>query len=271
MIEPLIEVAGHRFFQGDCLEVLAQLPDGSVDALMTDPPYSSGGQFRGDRTGGSTGAKYLHHGGPQTGAPDFAGDTRDQRGWAYWSALWLSQCLRIAKPGAPLFVFSDWRQLPTATDMIQAGGWVWRGIAVWDKTEGVRPQKGRPRAQAEFLVWGSKGGMAKPTPESPCPAGVWRENLPGRSKVHQTQKPVAMLREMLRVLPTGSTILDPFLGSGSTAVAAHELGHRCVGVEFVPYYLEVAAQRIRETVAQPGLFALAAEPEQITITGEAGA
>jgi DNA modification methylase len=112
--------------EGEALELLASLPGGCADAIVTDPPYSSGGAFRGDRTK-STDAKYTQT--EQQGRrPDFAGDTRDQRSWAYWCALWLSECLRLAKPDARLVAFSDWRQLPTLTDAVQAGGWVWRGI-----------------------------------------------------------------------------------------------------------------------------------------------
>jgi site-specific DNA-methyltransferase (adenine-specific) len=56
-------------------------------------------------------------------------------------------------------VFTDWRQPPTTTDAVQAGGCVWRGIGVWDKTFGCRPARGRFAAQAEYFVWGSKGAM----------------------------------------------------------------------------------------------------------------
>src|SRR4051794_29809854 len=101
---------GDRLILGDCLEVLRTLPDASVDAIVTDPPYSSGGQFRGDRMG-STIDKYVGSDQKAFSRPEFAGDNRDQRAYGYWSALWLSECLRIAKPGAVIALFTDWRQL----------------------------------------------------------------------------------------------------------------------------------------------------------------
>ena len=52
---------------------------------------------------------------------------------AMWATLWLSECWRLAKPGAPALVFSDWRQLPAMTDAVQAAGFEWRGIVVWHK------------------------------------------------------------------------------------------------------------------------------------------
>lgn len=54
------------------------------------------------------------------------GDSKDQRSWTLWCTYWLSDCLRIAKDGAPLLAFSDWRQLPSMTDAVQAAGWIWR-------------------------------------------------------------------------------------------------------------------------------------------------
>src|SRR5262245_19338692 len=97
--------------EGEALSVLRELPDACVDAVVTDPPYSSGGAYRGDRTA-STGEKYVQNG-TLTVRPSFGGDNRDQRAFGYWCALWLAECLRIAKPGAPICVFTDWRQLPT--------------------------------------------------------------------------------------------------------------------------------------------------------------
>ena len=55
-------------------------------------------------------------------------------------------------------MFIDWRQLPAATDALQWAGWIWQGTAVWDKGNS-RPQKGRFRQQAEYIVWGSNGDM----------------------------------------------------------------------------------------------------------------
>jgi site-specific DNA-methyltransferase (adenine-specific) len=138
---------------GEALEVLRALPSASVDALVTDPPYSSGGAFRGDRMG-TTNEKYMNTE-SQGRLSDFSGDNRDQRGFLFWCTLWLSECRRILKPGAPVVLFTDWRQLPITTDALQAGGFIWRGIVPWDKTEGTRPQKGRFRAQAEYAVWGN--------------------------------------------------------------------------------------------------------------------
>ena len=72
-------------------------------------------------------------------------------------SLWLTQAYRVLQPGAPACVFTDWRQLPTATDAFQSAGFVWRGVVVWNKTGAARPVLGRFSNQAEYLVWGSGG------------------------------------------------------------------------------------------------------------------
>lgn len=226
----------------DSLALLAALPTASVDALITDPPYSSGGAFRGDRTG-STDAKYTQsqH---QGARPDFAGDTRDQRAFAYWTALWLAEATRVVKPGGPAVLFIDWRQLPSMTDALQAGGWVWRGIAVWDKTEGVRPQMGSFRSQCEYLVWGTNGARddAAAAAVGVLP-GVFRVPVRADDKHHQTGKPTALMQEVVRIAPPGGVILDPFAGSGTTGVAALLTGRRAILCERVAEYSGIARAR----------------------------
>lgn len=226
---------------GDCLAVMRGMPDASFDAVVTDPPYSSGGMYRADRMQSTT-AKYV-----QTGQfldhGTFGGDNRDQRSYLAWSWMWMAECFRLMKPGAPICVFSDWRQLPTTTDAIQAAGFVWRGVAVWDKTEAARPIAGRFRSQAEFVLWGSKG----PMPDGkgrPCLPGVFRRGVNLKDKWHTAGKPVDLMGDVVAICPPGGTILDPFCGSGSTGVAALKLGFGFVGIEADQPHFENAARRV---------------------------
>lgn len=227
--------------QGDCLAVLRDLPDDCVDAVIMDPPYSSGGLFRGDRTGSTT-DKYVQ-GGTHMSRLDFAGDNRDQRSYAFWSVLWLSECLRVAKPGAAICVFSDWRQLPTMTDALQAGGWVWRGIVVWDKTEAARAHFGRFRSQCEYVLWGSKGAMPLNNGRPSFP-GVYRATVRQKDKHHITGKPTDLMRGLVRICEPGGVVLDPFAGSGTTCVAAKLEGYHYIGIEQSREYAEVARRRL---------------------------
>jgi site-specific DNA-methyltransferase (adenine-specific) len=236
---------------GDCLEILPTLADKSVDAVITDPPYSSGGAFRGDRMV-SDYVKYsgftYDTDGKRTGTvdsyPEFTGDNRDQHGYLYWCALWISQCRRILKPGGLFFMFTDWRQLPTTTDAIQAGGLIWRGIVVWDKGVG-RPVKGRFRNHIEYVCWASNGPMSEVN--DVYPSSVIRVSPPTHTtRLHRTEKPVELMNELLTLTKPNGTVLDPFAGSGTTLIAALQTGRKAVGFELNKEYFEIAQRRITE-------------------------
>nr|WP_244297567.1 site-specific DNA-methyltransferase [Stappia indica] len=223
----------------DALSWLSEQTSAEFDALATDPPYSSGGLHTKDRVKDSANNKYLN-----TPAlyPEFAGENRDQYSYLHWSVLWLTEAHRLLRPGSPVLLFSDWRQLPTMTTALQAAGFVWRGVVAWDKTEANRPQKGRFRQQSEFVIWGSKGPWHDK--DGPTHPGVFRfaVNAGGR-KLHTTGKPLPLMEALVKVCPSG-TVLDPFAGSGTTGVAAVRSGRRFVGCEREEAYYKIACERL---------------------------
>lgn len=240
----------YHIHQGNSLAILQSLPANSVDAVITDPPYSSGGTFAEQRVQGSA-SKYVIDRGQEM-APDFFGENRDQRSYAAWCTLWLAECFRVAKDGAMLAVFIDWRQLPLMTDVVQGGGWTWRGIVPWNKTEGARPSKGWFRSQCEYIVTCSKGAtpatMRKPAVENyPAMPGFFVCSC-DENPVHQTQKPVDLMRWLCQLVPKGGVILDPFMGSGTTGVGATMEGIDFIGIELSEHYAEVARGRIAGAV-----------------------
>lgn len=241
--KPYFERDGITIYHGDSLRILAELPAGSADCLITDPPYSSGGAFRGDRMASTT-TKYVQTGQLEK-SPDFSGDNRDQRAYLAWCQLWLSESMRVLKQGAPACLFTDWRQLPVTTDALQCGGFVWRGIAAWDKTEAARPVRGRFRNQCEYLVWGSSGPMRE---DGPCLPGVWRVSVASSEKYHIAGKPEGLMAQVVVICPDGGTILDPFCGSGTTLRAALDNGRKAIGIEIEERWCEVAAKRLAQGV-----------------------
>ena len=234
----------HTLYHGDCLAILPHLS--GVDAVVTDPPYSSGGMMRGDRTA-PTRQKYQSSD-ALTEHPSFSGDNRDQRGLGYWCALWMSAARDATKSGAMFCTFTDWRQLPTMTDVVQAGGWVWRGIVPWDKVI-ARPQAGRFRAQAEYMIWATNGARDQtPADDSAYGNGIIRVSTPPTNeREHATQKPVELLIEIINTAcqPEG-LVLDPFAGSGTTGVACAMTGRRFIGIELDEGYCAIAKRRIEE-------------------------
>jgi len=232
-------------YHGEVLDLLTKMVEPCFDAVVTDPPYSSGGTHAPSRTTRTPQEKYVQSG-QKKQRPGFAGDNRDQRSWITWCSVWLAQALRLSRPGSPILVFSDWRQLPALTDAVQAGGWTWRGIVQWDKTTASRPQRGRFRAQCEYVAWGSAGAMPLER-AAPCLPGVFQARVTQDDKHHITGKPTELMRELLGVVEPGGVVLDPFAGSGTTLVAARSLGLKVVGFEMDEGYCEVTAGRLRRS------------------------
>lgn len=232
---------GH-VYQGESLACLRALESDTADALITDSPYSSGGFTRGDRNA-SPADKYCTDG-KTLGRISFTGDNRDSRSWAYWCALWLSEAFRVVKPGGYALIFTDWRMLPNAVDAFQAGGFLWRGLVSWNKGERARaPHTGYFRHQAEFLVWGSKGPLAACEHGGPWP-GVWDFPVVQADKFHMTGKPTELLRELVKIVPKGGLIVDPFAGSGTTLVACEMEKRRGIGFELEPENVAISNRRI---------------------------
>lgn len=241
-----------RLYRGDALEVLQSLPKGSIDAVVTDPPYSSGGAFRGDRMN-STRNKYQSSD-VISELPTFTGDNRDQHGWLTWCSLWLIHSADIVRPGGMLCMFTDWRQLPTATDAVQCGGWVWRGLVVWDKVN-ARPMPSRFTAQCEYVVWATNGPRDFDFATGSYHSGVVRVMPPAtEDREHSTQKPVEVMEHLVAVAGDGQVVLDPFMGSGTTGVACIRTGRHFIGIEKEKHYFDVAVSRIEAELNRAPLF-----------------
>lgn len=242
--QPIHHTDHATLHHGDALTVLPALRPDTVDLVLTDPPYNSGGRTTADRTHRSAVDKYVSSDAAvATQLADFAGETRDQRSYTYWLTLLLASSLRIARAGASCLVFTDWRQLPASSDALQAAGWTWRGAIAWHKPA-HRPREGGFAASCEYILWGANGPIDGKRNPVYLP-GMYSASQPrGRNRRHITQKPVELLRDLIRVCVPDGTVLDPCAGSGSTGVAALAEGRRFVGVEITRHYAEVAAGRL---------------------------
>jgi site-specific DNA-methyltransferase (adenine-specific) len=238
--EPYYSDSSVTIYHGDCFDVLPYLTD--IDAVVTDPPYSSGGAFRGDRMA-QTSAKYVNSD-TATYRPEFAGDNRDQRSFLVWCSLWMMAARHACRPGATLCSFTDWRQLPTLTDAVQSGGWVWRNVATWWKP-GIRMQRGTFSHSAEYIVHATNGPSASDF--DGAVQNVFR-CAPVSGKVHIAEKPIDVMRWVLAVVPPRSLVLDPFMGSGATIRGAKDMGHTAIGIDSDERYCEIAAERCRQEV-----------------------
>lgn len=240
-----------RLMQGDCLELMKEVQANSVDMVLCDPPYSSGGLFAGDRKR-STRTKYCDEDYNGAGRfQNFSGDNMDQRSFTEFMRMVLSKCRQVAKDESIVGIFVDWRTLPAMVDALQAAGWVYRGIVVWDKGNS-RAIPNRFRNDCEYVVWGTNGPRkTEYVPGVFIGAGCYHvPSVSTKSKHHQTEKPVELLEKLLAICPQDGIVLDPFMGSGSTGVACANTGRAFIGMELDPGYFEVAKSRIEEADAQ---------------------
>ena len=235
---------GVTLFHGDALSILSGMTDDCVDAVLTDPPYSSGGVTLGARQADP--AQKYQQSGTKRRYPPMLGDSKDQRSWVMWCTLWLSECWRIAREGAPLMAFTDWRQLPALTDAVQAAGWAWRGIVAWDK-QNARPQIGKFRQQCEYVVFATKARFVPHT--RTCLPGVYSYPVISAQKVHLTSKPVALIENLLAVTAPQETLLDPFMGGGSVGEACIRTGRSYMGMELSREYYDISRDRLTAALA----------------------
>jgi site-specific DNA-methyltransferase (adenine-specific) len=199
---------------GDCLEIMRDLPDGCVDAVVTDPPYGHG--YSG-----------------------IASETPGTRNWSkrFCGAIAGYDIAFDPSPflsAAPIVVL--WGANHYASKLPDSAAWL-----CWDKRRGTASNN---FSDCE-LAWCSVGGSARLFTH--MWNGLCRDSEIGEH-LHPTQKPVALLRWCLdkaKVQP-GATVLDPFMGSGTTGVACVETGRNFIGIEIDPEYFAIAERRIAE-------------------------
>ncbi|MFJ4184229.1 DNA-methyltransferase [Kitasatospora sp. NPDC089509] len=236
----------YTLHRGDALTVLKTLPDESVNAVITDPPYNSGGRTSSERTSRDARAKYVTSGSIHD-LKTFPGENRDQRSYRAWLTELLTEAYRASTEHSVAMVFSDWRQEPTTSDALQMAGWTWQGTIPWIKPTS-RPRKGGFKQSAEFITWGVKGTLDNS--RAIYLPGHFIASQPRKDRVHITQKPLEIMQQLVQICPENGVVLDPFTGSGSTGVAALREGRRFIGAELSPHYADVAEQRLRAELTQ---------------------
>lgn len=238
---------------GDALAWLQTLQTASADAVITDPPYNSGGITPSDRRRRSARDKYTtgRTGDLRNELETFDGDQRDQRGYLTWLTLVLTEARRVTTPGGSLLVATDWRQLPTTSDAVQAAGWIWTGIVTWAKPRHrSRPCRGGFWRQTEFYIWATAGRLR--ADHDVYLSGVINAAAPATDqRLHPTEKPAALMRELVQIAPPGGLILDPFAGAGGSGAAALQSGRRFAGCELSAHYQQISQDRLSGLSGSP--------------------
>ena len=212
-------IGGQRLILGDCLAVMPTL--GPVDAVVTDPPY---GIFKKTGTDGKMFGKETIY------------STDDKAaGWDVKPSLEVFAAIMTTKK------YVVWGGNYFA-DIMGASP----GVMIWHKKTGNNSY-----ADCE-IAWTNATGTTRIFEHQWC--GAFKDSERGQRAVHPTQKPVALMQWCLGFLPDAKTILDPFMGSGTTLVACQKLGRHGIGIEIDPDYFDIACKRVEEAARQPDLF-----------------
>jgi site-specific DNA-methyltransferase (adenine-specific) len=224
-IEQLAE--GVTLYLGDCREVLPTL--GKADAVVTDPPYGMGWNTDSTRFSGGDPTKNNRRRGDGTARwGDIKGDNVpfDPLPW-------------LAFPETIMWGANHYAdRLPRGTTLV----WAKKGTAAW----------GTFLSDAE-IGWQS-GGYGVYCKHVEFQGGLQRKaENDGLRAAHPTQKPIELMVWCIQ-RTRGATILDPYMGSGTTGVAAVKLGRKFIGIEIEPKYFDIACRRISEALKQPDMF-----------------
>ena len=232
----------NQIHQGDCLEIMNLLPDQSVGLVVTSPPYNlknSTGNGLKDGRGGKW---------PNAGLIEGYADHNDSMpydDYVAWQRDCLSAMMRLLRDDGAIFYNHKWRVqgglLQDRSDIVE--GFPVRQIIIWQRPGGFNHNPGYflPTYEVIYLI-------AKPefalVPKSGGVGDVWSIR-PARNNSHPAPFPFELAKRCIQST-TAEVILDPFMGSGTTAVVAQYCGRDWIGIEISEEYCKVARSRIRD-------------------------
>ncbi len=241
---------------GDCIALMKRLPPASVHAIFADPPYNL--QLKGD----------LHR--PDHSLVDAVDDAWDQfeslAAYDTFTRAWLTEARRVLRKDGTIWVIGSYHNVFRLGAALQdLGFWVLNDV-IWRKANPMPNFRGRRFTNAhETLIWAARGAESKykfnyAAMKSlnedqqmrsdwfiPLCTGGERLRDDKGAKLHPTQKPEALLhRVILSCTSPGEVVLDPFLGTGTSAAVAKRLGRRFIGLERDEGYAFAAAARVAE-------------------------
>jgi DNA modification methylase len=240
-------VSDVTLWQGDCLDRMREIADASVDAVIADPPYGIGyhhGGFHGEQCEGGKGS------------------ARKTSSRVEWSTIegddepdgaWLSEAYRVMREGAAIYIMTRWDVEPEWRRLLKDAGFLIKQRLTWHKRSTGRGDiDGTFSPTCEDVLFASKGRhVLSHRPSMLLDVGcvpTWEK------RHHPHQKPIALPRVLIEASTKhGDVVLDPFAGSGTTAVACMKAGRRCIAIELDKQYIPIIELRVRG--AETPLFA----------------
>lgn len=235
-----------NLFNGDCTAIMQNFADQSVDCIITDPPYNLG-LFMHNR---NTNLKKM-----RDNQFAYAGwDNLEFEVWQTNMRDWLNECARVLKNRGTLIIFMAVIKVADVIKMAEEAGFYYKTTGVWHKTNPMpRNMKIQFVNSTECWIYFVNNGTSGTfhnhdkvchdfIESSVCPLSEKKEGK------HPTQKPLSIMRYLIETLTNpNDVVLDPFMGSGSTCVAAKQTGRRFLGIELNEEYYNIAKARIEKT------------------------
>jgi site-specific DNA-methyltransferase (adenine-specific) len=239
MSEPYYQDEHVTLYHGDALTVLAGLTE-PIAAAVTDPPYASGARTEAAKN--SSGAMLR---GLRWASKPIENDQMTTTGFVWLIREFCYAIRPLLVDGGSVLAFIDWRQWPNLVGAIESTNLRVNSMVVWDK-KSYGLGNGF-RAQHELICHASKG--------TPRIASRATGNVITAKRVenddHPSPKPVGLMERLIQVVSEpGELVVDPFMGSGATVIAASNKGRRAIGIEIEERYCETAARRLSQGVLE---------------------
>lgn len=236
----------NKIFCGDAIDIMKKMGDGAVDLIITSPPYniknSTGNGLKDGR-----GGKWANAG-LQKGYANY-NDCMPHEEYVNWQRACLKEMMRILPDNGAIFYNHKWRVqnslLQDRQDIVD--GFPIRQIIIWRRKGGLNFNPGYflPTYEVIYLIAKPKFKLA---PKANAHGDVW-EFLQEMKNDHPAAFPVALIDRIISST-TARLILDPFMGSGTTAISAFNFKRSYIGIDISPEYCEMARERIRYHQAQ---------------------
>jgi modification methylase len=236
----------NKIIQGDCLEVMRQFPSESIDLIVTSPPYnlknSTGNGMKDGRGGKWKNAElvngYSHH-----------NDCMPHEEYVKWQRDCLAEMLRLIPENGAIFYNHKWRVqdglLQDRQDIV--GGFPIRQILIWKRKGGINFNQGYFLPTYEVIYLITKPDF-KLIPKANAFGDVW-EFKQEMNNPHPAPFPLSLIDRIISST-YAKTVLDPFMGSGTTAIAALMNDREYLGIELSPEYIKMAEKRISDFQSQ---------------------
>lgn len=231
----------NKIYQGDCLELIKQIEDKSIDLILTDPPYNTGMKA-------STSKDWLSN---------FFNDDMSDKDYINLVSTSCKEFFRVLKNDRGGYIYINWKKMQLWIDKLKESGFEVKNVIVWDKViHGLNYQN--YAYTYEMIIYFKKGkpelnNKRLEDNKNQYYKDIWhiKRDIGNADNIekHETVKQIKVIKlPILHSSKEGDVVLDCFMGSGTTAVACKQLGRNFIGIELSEEYCKIANERLSQQI-----------------------